>query len=953
VWNRNLTPTEIAANRFLSVSGTSTGLVAAYQLNEGTGTIAANGAVASSAIDGTLTNGATWSSQGHPTSTGSSSSGVNAASIALTAADPDGPVPTFITTGWSAVGTNLFSRAGIYGTATLNTATGLVSYSLDNSLAATQGLGVGVVVSDPFLITVTDGVAQASQSVSFSITGTNDTPLITATDTTAGDVAALTETHTTLSISGSLTVTDPDLTDTVTVAVSSLALSGSFLTSGSTLPAALSASSYEALKAMLALTPAAGTTLAADPSAGTPFDWTFNSGSSGDSAFNFLSEGETLTLTYTLTLTDSSGAPSPQASPAATTTVAITITGTNNVATLTSATKALTETNAVLSTSGQLVLADLDATAATVVAQSNQAGTYGKFSIDAAGQWSYATNDALNSLNAGQVVRDSFNVSTTDGGTASVTVTITGSEDIATLTSAAKALTETNAVLSTSGQLVLADLDATAATVVAQSNQAGTYGKFSIDAAGQWSYATNDALNSLNVGQVVSDIFNVSTTDGGSASVTVTITGSEDIATLTSATKALTETNSTLSTSGQLVLADPDATAATVVAQSNQAGTYGKFSIDAAGKWSYVTNDALDSLSASQVVNDIFTVATADGGSASITVAITGTNDSPQVVAQPVLSENFDALDGIKNGGQYLTNEPVQYSASLPGWTASGVHALHVVGRGGPGTGNDALMIYGDNAIVSHPVNNANVAGQAYAVTFEMAPAVYQGASQATTASDRLKVSIRNSANQVIASYLAAPGAFSGVPVYTPASFSYVGDGNGPITVKIDNQNPSSGRFAGAIDNLQISPVATVSLAETNTTLSTNGSLTVIDLDTSDTVSAAVSSVALSGSFMGSGASLPATLGSNSDGFAALKAMLTLSAAGDISALAADASAGSSFNWAFTSGATGDAAFDFLKRGRNAHSHLHHHPNRQQWCPKSPGFSGRHHHCRYHDYRHE
>jgi VCBS repeat-containing protein len=193
-------------------------------------------------------------------------------------------------------------------------------------------------------------------------------------------------------------------------------------------------------------------------------------------------------------------------------------------------------------------VSDLDSIAATVVAQSNQAGTYGKFSIDAAGQWSYATNDALNSLNAGQVVSDVFAVATTDGGSASVTVTITGSEDIATLTSATKTLTETNAVLSTSGQLVLADLDATAAKVVAQSNQAGTYGKFSIDAAGQWSYVTNDALNSLNVGQVVRDIFNVSTTDGGSASVTVTITGSEDIATLTSAAKALTETNAVLST---------------------------------------------------------------------------------------------------------------------------------------------------------------------------------------------------------------------------------------------------------------------------------------------------------------------------------------------------------------------------------------------------------------------
>ena len=56
----------------------------------------------------------------------------------------------------------------------------------------------------------------------------------------------------------------------------------------------------------------------------------------------------------------------------------------------------------MLSTGGQLVLTDLDATAATVVVQSDVAGSYGKFSVDATGKWSYVTNDALNQLNAGQ-----------------------------------------------------------------------------------------------------------------------------------------------------------------------------------------------------------------------------------------------------------------------------------------------------------------------------------------------------------------------------------------------------------------------------------------------------------------------------------------------------------------------------------------------------------------------
>ena len=84
---------------------------------------------------------------------------------------------------------------------------------------------------------------------------------------------------------------------------------------------------------------------------------------------------------------------------------------------------------------GQLVLTDLDATAATVVVQSDVAGSYGKFSVDATGKWSYVTNDALNQLNAGQRVTETFEVATSDGGKASVTVIITGSEDVAQLSS--------------------------------------------------------------------------------------------------------------------------------------------------------------------------------------------------------------------------------------------------------------------------------------------------------------------------------------------------------------------------------------------------------------------------------------------------------------------------------------------------------------------------------------
>ncbi len=104
------------------------------------------------------------------------------------------------------------------------------------------------------------------------------------------------------------------------------------------------------------------------------------------------------------------------------------------------------------------------------------------------------------------------------------------------------------------------------------------------------------------------------------------------VASLSSAAVALTESNAPLSTSGTLVVTDADATAATVVAQTDTAGTYGKFSIGTDGAWTYTTNDAVNQLNANQVVTETFTVATSDGGTASVTVNITGTNDAPVAV---------------------------------------------------------------------------------------------------------------------------------------------------------------------------------------------------------------------------------------------------------------------------------------------------------------------------------
>ena len=143
---------------------------------------------------------------------------------------------------------------------------------------------------------------------------------------------------------------------------------------------------------------------------------------------------------------------------------------------------------------------------------------YGKFSIDAAGVWTYAMNSAHNAFAAGGTYTDSITVATADGTTQVITVSMLGTDDATVITGVATAaLTETNAAQNTGGTLVATDPDSSNAFAV-QTLAAGSsgYGKFSIDAAGVWTYAMNSAHNAFASGGTYTDSITVATADGPS-----------------------------------------------------------------------------------------------------------------------------------------------------------------------------------------------------------------------------------------------------------------------------------------------------------------------------------------------------------------------------------------------------------------------------------------------------
>jgi VCBS repeat-containing protein len=116
----------------------------------------------------------------------------------------------------------------------------------------------------------------------------------------------------------------------------------------------------------------------------------------------------------------------------------------------------------------------------------------------------------------------------------------------------------------------------------------------------------------------------------------VNITGTNDVASVSSITAPVSEgnTSAALNASGMLVIADADAGDAVVVAKQ-LAGTYGRFNVSADGTWTYTGSEAHDRLKAGEQVSDSISVTSRDGtASGTITVNITGTNDVP-VMTKP------------------------------------------------------------------------------------------------------------------------------------------------------------------------------------------------------------------------------------------------------------------------------------------------------------------------------
>ena len=292
--------------------------------------------------------------------------------------------------------------------------------------------------------------------------------------------------------------------------------------------------------------------------------------------------------------------------------------------------------------------------------------------MTADGVWTYTldnTNCAVQALNVGDTLTDTFTVTTTDGTAQVVTVTIHGSQRRGHHFRHHDRLGDRGRPC----QRRHADRDRHAhrhrrrqcaqhlhGGLPPTASDAG-YGTFTMTADGVWTYTldnTNCAVQALNVCDTLTDTFTVTTIDGTAQVVTVTIHGTNDAAIISGTTtgsviEAGCDTPGTPTATGTLTDTDVDNTPNTFTAvcapTASDAG-YGTFTMTADGVWTYTldnANCAVQALNAGDTLTDTFKVTTVDGTAQVVTITIHGTNDADHYDFGSLYGDSFHFKDTI------------------------------------------------------------------------------------------------------------------------------------------------------------------------------------------------------------------------------------------------------------------------------------------------------------------
>ncbi|MDF0497754.1 VCBS domain-containing protein [Bradyrhizobium yuanmingense] len=580
-------------------------------------------------------------------------------------------------------------KASPYGVLYVNSTSGAYRFEPDD--AAINALKAPTTAG--FVITASNGVTFVSQTFTIVINGVNDAAIISGTTTgstiEAGGIANGTPGMPVAT--GTLTDTDVDDPPNTFTAVST--------------PTA-SAGGYGTFTMT-----ASGV-------------WTYTLDDASP-AVQRLNVGETLTDSFTVTTIGGT----PQV-------VTITIQGASDAAVISGdTTGAVIEAGGIANANpgtpaatGTLTDTDVDTIAnafTAVVSPTASTAGYGTFTMTAAGVWTYTldnANSAVQALNGGQTLTDSFTVTTLDGTAQVVTITIHGSNDAAVISgTTAGSVTEAGGVANTTpgapsatGTLVAADVDNasnTFTTVSSPKASTGGYGTYTITAAGAWTYMLDNAsgaVQALNVGDALTDSFTVTTLDGTPQVVTITIHGSNDAALISGTTTGSVTEAGTFSpgapiATGTLTDTDVDNAPNTFTAISSPTASddgYGTFTMTAAGAWTYTldnNNSVVEALDSGDTLTDTFTVTAIDGTTQTVTVAIHGASD-----ADP------NDFDNLATGSVVISDPPNVYGTPGSETIAGGGDTGQVIYAG---AGSDTVNGTGKTDVLYGGSGNDTIKG--------------------------------------------------------------------------------------------------------------------------------------------------------------------------------------------------------------------------------------------------
>jgi VCBS repeat-containing protein len=567
---------------------------------------------------------------------------------------------------------------------------GVVTWNYTVAASAVEYLAAGQTKVETFTFNVEDGQGgSVERTVEVTIHGTNDAPVVEATDVT-GAVTELVSATGNLTDSGTIAFSDVDLTDVHSVGT-------------------VTASSG----ALGSLTASVTTGTNDTTGLGGVVTWNYTVAAS---AVEYLAAGQTKVETFTFNVEDGQGGSVER-------TVEVTIHGTNDapVVEATDVTGAVTELVSAtgnLTDSGTIAFSDVDLTdvhsVGTVTASSGAlgsltasvtTGTNDTTGLGGVVTWNYTVAaSAVEYLAAGQTKVETFTFNVEDGQGGSVErtveVTIHGTNDVPVVeatdvTGAVTELVSATGNLTDSGTIAFSDVDLTdvhsVGTVTASSGAlgsltasvtTGTNDTTGLGGVVTWNYTVAaSAVEYLAAGQtkVETFTFNVEDGQGGSVerTVEVTIHGTNDapVVEATDVTGAVTELVSAtgnLTDSGTIAFSDVDLTdvhsVGTVTASSGAlgsltasvtTGTNDTTGLGGVVTWNYtVAASAVEYLAAGQTKVETFTFNVEDGqgGSVERTVEVTihGTNDAPVVEATDVtgaVTELVSATGNLTDSG--------------------------------------------------------------------------------------------------------------------------------------------------------------------------------------------------------------------------------------------------------------------------------------------------------------